>query len=68
MRLSQVDHSVLYYHSPLKGSIFLIVYVNDIIITGQDHDGIAQLKKHFFGHFQTKDLGKFRYFLDIKVA
>ena len=42
--------------------------MDDIIITRQDHDGIAQLKKHHFGYFQMKDLGKFHYFLDIKIA
>ena len=65
---SEADHSVFYRHSPSKGSIYLVVYVDDIIITGQDHDGIAQLKNHLFGHFQTKDLGKLRYFLGIEVA
>lgn len=65
---SAADHSVFYRLSPSKGSIYLIVYVDDIIITEENHDQIAQLKNHLFGHFQTKDLGKFRYFLGIEVA
>ena len=39
-----------------------------MVITGSDHDGIHKLKQHLFSHFQTKDLGKLKYFLGIKVA
>lgn len=45
-----------------------MVYVDDIVITGNDQGKIAQLKGHLFSHFQTKDLGKFEYFLGIEVA
>lgn len=43
--------------------IRLMVYVDDIVITGNDSKGIAQLKQ-----FHTKDLVKLRYFLSIEVA
>ncbi|XP_031101938.1 uncharacterized protein LOC116005841 [Ipomoea triloba] len=33
-----------------------------------DSEGINQLKKHLFQHFETKDLGKLKYFLGIEVA
>ena len=36
--------------------------------TGNDQDGIQRLKQHFFNHFQTKDLGKLKYFLGIEIA
>ena len=42
--------------------------MDDIVITGSDHDGIQKLKQHLFSHFQTKDLGKLKYFLGIEVA
>ena len=35
---------------------------------GNDQDGIQRLKQHVFNHFQTKDLGKLKYFLGIKIA
>ena len=42
--------------------------MDDIVITGNDQDGIQKLKQHLFNHFQTKDLGKLKYFLGIEVA
>ena len=45
-----------------------VVYVDDIVITGNDQEGISQLKQHLFKYFQTKDLGKLKYFLGIEVA
>ena len=50
-----------------KQCIYLIVYVDDILITGNDQDGIQRLK-HLFSHFHTKDLGKLKYFLGIEIA
>uniref|UniRef100_A0A3Q7HWG1 Reverse transcriptase Ty1/copia-type domain-containing protein n=1 Tax=Solanum lycopersicum TaxID=4081 RepID=A0A3Q7HWG1_SOLLC len=35
---------------------------------GDDNEGIAQLKQHLSSRFQTKDLGKLKYFLGIEVA
>ena len=46
----------------------LVVYVDDIVITGSDQDGIQKLKQHLFSHFQTKYLGKLKYFLGIEVT
>ena len=45
-----------------------MVYVDDIVITGNDTTKIVQLKEHLFSHFQTKDLGHLKYFLGIEVA
>ena len=42
--------------------------MDDIVVTCSDQDGIQKLKQHLFSHFQTKDLGKFKYFLGIEVA
>ena len=55
---SAAGHSVFYHHSSTGQCIYLIVYVDYIIITSSDQDGIQKLK-NLFSHFQTKDLGKF---------
>ena len=66
-RRSTSDHSVFVCHSS-NGTIVLIIYVDDIIISGSDSTGIANLKTYFSKHFHTKDLGALRYFLGIEVA
>ena len=68
MTQSTSDHSVFYHHTSSRQCIYLIVYVDDIVIIGSDHDGIWKLKQHLFNHFQTKDLGKLKYFLGIEIA
>ena len=61
------DHSVFYHHLSTGQYIYLIVYVDNIVITGHQ-DGIQKPKQHLFNHFQTKDLRKLKYFLGIEVA
>ena len=68
MTWSTANHSVFYHHTSSGQCIYLIVYVNDIVITGNDQDGIQRLKQHLFSHFQTKNLGKLKYFLGIEIA
>ena len=68
MTRSTSDHSVFYHHTSSGQCIYLIVYVDDIVITDSDQDGIQKLKQHIFNHFQTKDLGKLKYFLVIEIA
>lgn len=60
------DHS-MFSHTSARGKILLIVYVDDIIITGDDKKGIDDFKRYFQNSFQTKDLGKLRYFLGIEL-
>ena len=42
--------------------------MDDIVISCSDQDGIRKLKHHLFNHFQTKDLGKLKYFLGIEIT
>ena len=68
MTRSTSDYSVFYHHISSGECIYLIVYVDDIVITDSDHDGIWRVKQHPFNHFHTKDLGKLKYFLGIEIA
>ena len=61
------DHTLFYRHSEKKITI-LAVYVDDIIITGDDDVEIAKLKGCLSQAFEVKDLGKLKYFLGIEVA
>jgi len=64
---SKSDHSVFYKHSE-HGLILLVVYVDDIVITGNDESGIYNLKKFIHSQFQTKDLGELKYFLGVEIT
>ena len=68
MLRSTTDHLVFYHHNSSGQCIYLVVYVDDIVITGSDQDGIQKLKQYLFTHFQTKDLGKLKYFLGIEMT
>nr|GEX36259.1 putative RNA-directed DNA polymerase [Tanacetum cinerariifolium] len=46
---------------------FLIIYVDDMIVTGDDKEEITKLKKYLFIEFKMKDLGRLKYFLGIGV-
>lgn len=47
---SEADHSV-FYRRLAQGCIYLIMYVDDIVITDSDQQGILQLKQHLSNQF-----------------
>ncbi|XP_076956093.1 uncharacterized protein LOC143631129 [Bidens hawaiensis] len=63
---SKCDHS-LFIKS--EGSIFLVllVYVDDIVLTGNDSAAIENVKQMLKSKFLTKDLGLLKYLLGIEV-
>ncbi|CAH9095246.1 unnamed protein product [Cuscuta europaea] len=53
----------------IKGEIaVLIVYVDDIILTGNYCKEIEDLKKKLAQEFEIKDLGELKYFLGMEIA
>ncbi|MCH82453.1 retrovirus-related Pol polyprotein from transposon TNT 1-94, partial [Trifolium medium] len=63
---SKCDPSLFTLHAN-HHSTFLLVYVDDIIITGSSKDLIHQLIRKLDSEFSLKDLGKLDYFLGIEV-
>jgi hypothetical protein len=61
------DHTIFYRH---RGSCITIlaVYVDDIVIIGDDVEEITSLKERLGKAFEVKDLGPLRYFLGIEIA
>jgi len=48
-------------------TVALIIYVDDIIVTGNDEEGISELQRYLASEFEIKDLGGLKYFLGIEV-
>jgi len=61
------DHTLFYLCSKNRITI-LAVYVDDIIITGDDTLEVVRLKENLRREFEIKDLGQLRYFLGIEVV
>ncbi|CAL5428100.1 unnamed protein product [Camellia sinensis] len=66
-RQSNSDHTLFLKHN--KGKITaLIIYVDDMIVTGNDLDERKALQNHLAHEFEMKDLGLLKYFLGIEVS
>lgn len=64
---AHTDHTLFYKHRNGKVTV-LIVYVGDIILTGDDKDKMKWLKQKLASEFEMKDLANLRYFLVIEVT
>jgi hypothetical protein len=64
---SNADSS-MFVRSGSSGKIVVLVYVDDIIVTGDNGDEINTLKRSLQCQFAIKDLGVLKYFLGIEVA
>ncbi|CAM8908561.1 unnamed protein product [Rhodiola kirilowii] len=53
-----------------RGNVFLIllVYMDDVIITGNSEELISEVKQFIHRKFRIKDLGVMKYFLGLEVA
>ncbi|KAK9088655.1 hypothetical protein Scep_027737 [Stephania cephalantha] len=58
---------MFYKHNHGKIAI-LIVYVDDIVMTGDDIVELESLKNFLSNQFEVKDLGQLKYFLGMEVA
>jgi len=65
---SASDHDpALFLHLSPRGRTLLLLYVDDMLITGDDEDHISHVKQQLSAEFQMPDLGPLSYFLGIEV-
>ena len=65
---SQGDHTLFIRQSIFGKVIVLLVYVEDIIMIGDNLEGMESLKKRLIKELEIKQLSKLKYFLGIEVA
>ena len=59
---------VLFLHRTDKGTILLLLYMDDMIITGDDLNGIQELKDFLSQQFEMKDFEHLSYFLGLEMT
>ncbi|KAM1091510.1 hypothetical protein ACFX13_019281 [Malus domestica] len=64
---SNLDSS-LFVHNGISGKLVVLIYVDDLIIIGENASKIEALKASLHQTFAIKDLGKLKYFLGIGMA
>jgi hypothetical protein len=64
---SNSDHTLFIKHKEGKVTA-LIVYVDDMVVTGDDSCEMKALQEYLATKFEMKDLGQLKYFLGIEVA
>jgi hypothetical protein len=64
---SNADSSLFIQQNSVD-KLIVLVYVNDLIITGSNETSVAKLKADLQRQFSIKALGKLKYFLGIEMA
>ena len=64
---SNSDHTLFIKHKEGKVTA-IIVYVDDMVMTGDDPCEMKALQEYLATKFEMKDLGQLKYFLGIEVA
>ena len=61
------SNDTLYVRQQGKYLVILVMYVDDLIITSNHDDQIAQVKKELHVGFKMKDLGLLHYYLGVEA-
>ena len=63
----EADHCVYLKRYDQEKYIMLLLYVDDMLIVGDDKNMISKLKKNLGSQFSMKDLGLAQQILDIRI-
>lgn len=64
---SEADHSLFVKSSPPSITV-LLIYVDDVVLAGNNMGEISAAKRFLDSQFRVKDLGALRFFLGFEVA
>ncbi|KAG7583636.1 Ribonuclease H-like superfamily [Arabidopsis suecica] len=64
---SESDHTLFTLQND-QGIVVVLIYVDDLIISGSNKEGIKSIKTSLHNAFDIKDLGVLKYFLGIEVC
>ncbi|KAL4035955.1 hypothetical protein IC575_004669 [Cucumis melo] len=65
---STSHESTLFTRQTSNGIVLLLLYVDDMIFTGDDPQAISDLQCYLGKHFEMKDLGNLNYFLGLETS
>jgi hypothetical protein len=65
-KISKADNSLFFFQDK-EGTMYILVYVDDIIVTSSHPQAVVALLKKLGDEFALKDLGNLHYFLGIEV-
>ena len=63
-----LDDATLFVKKVGKNVVYLVVYVDDMLITGNNESYIASIKKELKKGFEMTNLGYLHYYLGIEVT
>ncbi|XP_058211701.1 uncharacterized mitochondrial protein AtMg00810-like [Rhododendron vialii] len=66
IKVCKLNHAL--YEVCARGIIFLLLYVDNMIVTVDDTVGIFNLKAYLNKQFQMKDLGNVSHFLGLEIS
>jgi len=64
---SKVDPCLYEWHHPVDGCIFILVYVDDIIVSGEQMAGVEAVKRSVSSKIEVRDMREVRDCIGIKV-
>ena len=67
MGLNRLLRLFPFFYDPWK-NLSVLVYIDDLIVEGNDTNAIRQFKAYLSYYFHMKDLGVLKYFLRVEVV
>ena len=64
---STVDPCLYEWHQPVHGRVFILVYVDDLIVAGERFAGVEAIKSGVAAKFEARDTGEVKDFIGMNV-